>query len=68
MKDKKGEKEREAMGERKEGDPRITKIDGNNREKDELTINGNEKKKRMKIDKNGKREKERKRRTERGLR
>lgn len=56
------------MGERKEGDPRITKIDGNNREKDELTINGNEKKKRMKIDKNGKREKERKRRTERGLR
>ena len=45
MKDKKGEREREAMGERKEGDPRITKIDGNNREKDELTINGNEKKK-----------------------
>jgi hypothetical protein len=45
VKDKKGEREREAMGERKEGDPRITKIDGNNREKDELTINGNEKKK-----------------------
>lgn len=32
------------MGDRKDGDPRITKFDGNNRGKDEVTIKGNDKK------------------------